>query len=420
MKKMIYIIIFVLIAIVISGVFYMHKHRTTSEKIISSLSSDSEKTRKWAKERLSKYKFTQADLDLIYEAAKKSYPDDSDKYNSTKYGLFQTLWSIHDKDTPRFIQEVYPNLPQNPEILFSCLRVLSEINTSESVQLLVKLLVENQPDLEHSYCTLFIPLESDTKNGRFLFPELFKLLKNDKYKYTIYCLAFQYCDEKAVEGTVFKDYRDQVVSDWNEAFTKRDKADNGSDDFDDINSLIAVIADFSFIFPLDAEIKSLLDKSLNDPLPKISLCSAKSLLRHGEKVSDERLEALAAIPETRLYLYEELENLKMAQRFPEKYHNQASFAEANMVTWLSSPFEFGRPPNKIELIATREIHRIGNEGRVYLFKYFYNDDDDGWMVGLSGPQPLEMNKMSTSGSLTFSHFNKLDAMIIDEHFASFL
>ncbi|GEM_PF-2026042 len=420
-KTAVFVIIITLFAIILIGAVSILKRFSSSSKaIITALASDSSAKRKWAKEQLKKHKFTHYDLSMICDAIKKDYPDDKDSFSSTRSSLFRLLWDLNDKDTPHFIREIYPHLPDNADILFSCLRVLSQMNTRESIEILIEILIKNQPDLKYSCYTLFIPFERDTKNARYLFPELFKLLENNNYKYILYCLALQCCDEKAIEGSVFKDYRSQVISDWKDAVMKRDGALKGSEEFKKADDLIAVIADFSNNFPHDGEIKSMLENSLHDSAPKVTLCATKSLLRLGENVPDLVLETLASSPETRLYIYEELCDLRLSYRFPKKHHNQPSFAEANMVRWLCSPFEFGRPPDKIELISTKEVNIDNEEGRVYLFKFFYNDDNDGWMVGLSGPQPIDIQKAETSGHLTFSHFKKLDSMTIEDHFASFL
>lgn len=353
------------------------------------LYSSNPEVRERARELLDKHKFSRNDLPLLYEAIQRSYRDDDARANSTRSALLTVLWTVNDRSTVNFIKKAYPTLPDNPDIRYSALRVLSVMNTADSLNLFLDLLVGTRPNLEHFYFSLFVPLYDHTRNAKVLFPRLLELLSDKRYRYPVYSLAVYYRDKKLIANGVFAGYRERMIEDFNQAEVDRAALlESSVEEYSSLSDLLAVIVDGMGSFLKDPEIAGIFRESLDDPDPGVKLYSAISLVRVGEKVSPESLEPIAANPAIRLDLYEAL--------------------------------EFGRPPDRIELLKTREITRGGERGRVYLFKYFYNDDKDGWMVGMSGPQPIKMNELRTWGELTFSHFNKMDEMSIEEHFESFL
>ncbi len=385
------------------------------------LYSSNPEVRERARELLDKHKFSRNDLPLLYEAIQRSYRDDDAGANSTRSALLTVLWTVNDRSTVNFVKKAYPTLPDNPDIRYSALRVLSEMNTADSLNLFLDLLIGTRPNLEHFYFGLFVPLYEHTRNAKVLFPRLLELLSDKRYRYPVYSLAVYYRDKKLIANGVFAGYRERMIEDFNQAEVERAALlESSAEEYSSLSDLLAVIVDGMGSFLKDPEIAGILRESLDDPDPGVKLYSAISLVRVGEKVSPESLGPIAANPATRLDLYEALKEMGQARFFPQAYFTQYHFAEGDMVRWLCYPTEFGRPPDRIELLETREITRGGVRGRVYLFKYFYNDDKDGWMVGMSGPQPIKMNELRTWGELTFSHFNKMDEMSIEEHFESFL
>ena len=390
--------------------------------ILSRLSSSNPDVVKKAKNELYDFKFKDKDLKLIYSAIEKKYQDDIDEFMSTRANLIRVLWDVHDVSTVGFIEDIYPSLPPNKDIVFSALRTLTEIKTAKSLSLLSHILLESKPDFGNSIYKLFVPI---MKQGEYLdsiLPAIFKLIRQDYYKDELYSFIANWLSNGAIDREAIVDIEKSAISDFAEALRKSQEA-SSSDENAVKNDLgvLEMTADLLGYLTDKEKTIPLLRQGLQHFEARIQLYCAISLIRLDEQVSDKYFKRIAKDPLLRLMLYEALDGMDKPELFPDAFMTQQHFAESDMVTWLTFPTEFGRPPDKIELLETMEIiDSSGEAGRLYMYKYFYEDDEDRWMVGISGPQPSDKNKIKTSGHMTFSHWNKLDQMSIDEHFKSFI
>ena len=128
-------------------------------------------------------------------------------------------------------------------------------------------------------------------------------------------------------------------------------------------------------------------------------CACKEV---GWKTSPDPIDRFAADSSTRLDLFEELQRSGEEDQFPRAYWTQSSFAEGDMVRWLMRSITFARPPQSIKLVETRIVSPMGKKGRIYVYKFKYPWKERGWIIGLSGPQPLNSSEMVTAGTGTSS------------------
>lgn len=72
-----------------------------------------------------------------------------------------------------------------------------------------------------------------------------------------------------------------------------------------------------------------------------------------------------------------LEELERADAIPAAAKDPKFQATADMCDWLADPNEYGQPPDRIELVDTRELFwpPTGDKRRVWLFKYQYDSPD---------------------------------------------
>lgn len=72
-----------------------------------------------------------------------------------------------------------------------------------------------------------------------------------------------------------------------------------------------------------------------------------------------------------------LEELGLRDAIPKEANEPGFRALAKMCEWLGRPQEFGRPPDEIELLDTRELHwpPAKDWRRVWLFKYRYDSEE---------------------------------------------
>jgi hypothetical protein len=152
--------------------------------------------------------------------------------------------------------------------------------------------------------------------------------------------------------------------------------------------------------------------------PRVKYFAIISLLRRGQEPPRSVINTVAASAEMRNFLFEGLTSLKRADLFPQEFATQQSFAESDMVQWLTYPTELGRTPHEIELMESFENE--GGTERYYLFRFRTHKPhwaaDDGWRAGLSGPFDIAAMPTTSAGGGTFSMFTKWDELTPRAHF----
>jgi hypothetical protein len=148
------------------------------------------------------------------------------------------------------------------------------------------------------------------------------------------------------------------------------------------------------------------------------------LLRRGADVPARLLDVVTADNTCRSTLAKQLADIGLLERFPRRYWNQASLAEAEMVAWLMFPTELGRAPGEIHEIDVVPIDTEDGMADLYVFKYKTDPPHwaakDGWMVGIAGPYPRTTQPTISGLGATFSSFKSLNSMTMEEHVQSLL
>ena len=116
--------------------------------------------------------------------------------------------------------------------------------------------------------------------------------------------------------------------------------------------------------------------------------AAAALVRLGVAEGQERLIALASDPAARLRAVSYAEELGCADKIDPTLREPWALAEAELASWLTSPEQFGIPPQRIELVDSRTLFWPGYEEpqACYLFRYEY-DLPSGQIanLGIAGP-----------------------------------
>lgn len=121
------------------------------------------------------------------------------------------------------------------------------------------------------------------------------------------------------------------------------------------------------------------------------------------QAAESDLEQIAASPEGRYLLWEQLEAIGELWLFPSAYRDQQLLAEAEMVEWICHPMEYGRAPKAIEFIETRAITSPGKDPRtIYAFRFIEETErGDRWVIGIAGPY-CDFGPPTMGGRWTFS------------------
>lgn len=126
---------------------------------------------------------------------------------------------------------------------------------------------------------------------------------------------------------------------------------------------------------------------------RIQTEAAAALVRLGVAEGQERLITLANDPAARLRAVSYAEELGCAERIDATLRDPPALAEAELASWLTSPEQFGIPPQRIELVDTRTLYWPGYEEpqACYLFRYQY-DLPSGQVdnLGIAGPATLAL------------------------------
>jgi hypothetical protein len=156
------------------------------------------------------------------------------------------------------------------------------------------------------------------------------------------------------------------------------------------------------------QLRPLLEQATKLRDPKLAAFAALSLVRRKHAVPAAVLERVAADHETRVMLYDYLDNLDALAKFPARWRTWDAFAAAEMAAWLMYPSELGYVPEKIELMQTF----AAGKQTLYVWKFL---DGKTWKAGVSGPYVLKGAPKPVWGASTFSQFARANSQTAEQH-----
>lgn len=123
----------------------------------------------------------------------------------------------------------------------------------------------------------------------------------------------------------------------------------------------------------------LLQVANGHPDPSARMEAAWAQAKSGDLAGLARLSDLCVDQRYSYTAQRYLEELGHSERIPDEVRRPEFQAVATMSNWLAYPNEFGRPPDSIELLDTRELFwpPTNDRRRLSLVKYSYNDDEGG-------------------------------------------
>jgi hypothetical protein len=151
------------------------------------------------------------------------------------------------------------------------------------------------------------------------------------------------------------------------------------------------------------------------------LSTVRAALSTGARPDAKLVARLAADPDVRNTLYEELKKHGMEGLFPASLRTFEAYAESDLVYWLCHPNELQQPPDEIEWMKTVTVNTTTSLGQVdyYLLRFRVKEPHwaakHGWMAGVSGPyvkgRPLDQQIPHA----TFSELEPYGAKSPEEH-----
>ena len=157
----------------------------------------------------------------------------------------------------------------------------------------------------------------------------------------------------------------------------------------------AVSAAASLPYLKRTEREMLLKSALEHPSPEVQIEGAFASAELGTGDGIERLSHWCTDVCYARKAMRYLEELDRQDAVPAGTRDPQFQATADMCDWLAEPNEFGQPPNRIELVDTRELYwpPTDDNARVWLFKYQYDSQP-------SGEEPVV--GLGMVGSVTFA------------------
>jgi hypothetical protein len=261
------------------------------------------------------------------------------------------------------------------------------------------------------------PLHADV-----YFPELldYARLTSHFHAFEIWNICLKYCDSKVLQperivsraGSILAEYQSLDArliagqSDWRK-----------NDEYLALRETAGLLLDIMRFFPSD-EIKQELSSALIKYRDPVLLCWACiSVLWLDLPLPAAIIESIAASDEARKPFYEKLKDHNRVEIFPQQYRTKESFAQSDLVNWLTYPTELGHVPDAIEL--THKVVEQTDRGTDEWFLFRFQDTDmksSAWLAGWSGPFPTDSppGEILTPGS-TFSQFERWDSTTPDGH-----
>lgn len=367
---------------------------------------------------LDKFKPSLKDQIRMLEEAAKPYPGRG--YMGKSVGAWVIASATRNPD-PRLTGVIAKNfqqydLPGKQEAL----GYLSSVNDRENIEAFADLFTKHAAEI------LVFPagiLEQNYSYRDIIFPKLLTVSPESPAYSGVLLLLLKYLQAGRISAEALHQQYPLIIQYSRQLRSKLDARGTGNkwDDPElfELTDNAGIVADLLGSFHDRAAIEEL-QKFLLQHDNRLKMFAAVSLLKQDQPVSDAAAFTIAADPEARNLFYESLAALKKESFFPAKYATQASFAESDMINWLTYPTELGRLPDSIELMETPEFDLPGGGDKAVFFLFRFKSDhegfkDYGWMAGVSGYYLKSEMPTTSSNGYTFSSFEKWDAKTPDRH-----
>lgn len=154
--------------------------------------------------------------------------------------------------------------------------------------------------------------------------------------------------------------------------------------------------------------------------PWVRAFVAVSRIRLGLPVEAAYLESVAAWPGSRSVLFDRLEELGLAARFPAAWAAPARILEGRFARWLAYPTELGAALGAVELMDQSEEVGAGLQlERWYVLRFKALEPDPraatGWMAGVFGPLAKDGSMLEVGAWGTGSDYQAWDSATPAQH-----
>jgi hypothetical protein len=315
------------------------------------------------------------------------------------------------------VREVYGRLPTNHSRV-GALRLLATIATREAEQAILDLVVshrgeDGQPGIWFAWGSGGQPRHVDV-----FFPEILGFLDDPEQRWGVLALLTKAHSQGLLAATDLSSWCEPLLAATREIrrrLKRRQRPEPGpwcwSDSYAGDAGDAAALLDLLGRCGGAAAVKELrIVLRFTDPY--LRAWAAASLVRLGEHVDQDEIQALAERDEARRIVARALQETGRLDELPEELRSQEAFARAEMFDWLTFPTELDGPPGALELEAVVDTH---DGGTLYVFRF---ENESEWYAGIAGPYPAAGPPAIDGGGMTFSDFTRWDERTPAEHVAA--
>lgn len=344
-----------------------------------------------ARENLGLVEFKKADLPLLHQALLKPYADGAG-YESIKTSLIDIINRLADSSTVSFIEQNYASSKQSdPDAPYALLTVLAEMKTSQSYDLLKRLLLTSLPASGYAN-QLSGALFDSLSLTKTLFPEIMQHSADSTFGYIIATHANNLIDSNLLALTDILPYQSEVLKGAIQAGTKARRDNENSWRFGEWGTLVG---------RYDSEKGNALLRqmlTLKDPYVKQTIILA--LLKNNQSVNIAEIAKVAADKVQRIYFYDKLKELNKEKLFPTLYASQKSLAESELHNFISDEYT---DDFTLTYVGERLEEYEGRKKRFHLFKLrmaYSEEDRKQTFLAIAGPYEINAKEKLVSGSAT--------------------
>jgi hypothetical protein len=393
--------------------------------ILQRLRSPDEATRKTALEELSGQasKFSPAVAIELLEATTGEFPVTSERPWDTATSIVVAVGQKPRREYVPVIEKLFPRW-KSASVRTHALVLLSRFDNDEAAAAFMKLVRAHAGELES------LPLwqlQLQPHHPSVFFPGLLELLGHDALVVDIALAALAFSEKGLLPADALAPHAAPLLAayhrerDWLRSKQRGKGVDwMWEEDYQVHRERAGVLLRILASISGDGVTNELREATaFRDPM--LVHDAVVGLLKHGNDVPPESLEAVAASAETRGSLYAQLTELGKAALFPRRYLTQDAFAESEMVQWLADADGMERVPDEIQLMKVVSSDPGGPDGMLdyYLFRFRtlepHEMAKEGWMAGVAGPFARKNAPTGDALDGTYSEFERWDAKTLEKH-----
>ncbi|MBC8767445.1 TraB/GumN family protein [Arenibacter sp. BSSL-BM3] len=317
-----------------------------------------------------------------HEDSLKYYISEFNFKDNQKYlqaHLIQKLAQMQDVDATRFFETYYTKSYNNSKAQTKILQAISKKQNESSLALLLRLMSTDLPlvSSKQEIQNIFQPYLDSLPLANNLFPEIFDYSAIEEYKSPIFSILAKLKARGLIKPKSYKKYKNQILNDAKIQLKRQlglsmdqltEESPKTTDNNYDILENYAILL---YPFIKEIEVAAFFRRLSMVEDPEIQTSYIALLLKneenplHGEnKIPKSLIISLAENPETRLSLFEKLQQIGKLNYFPANYRNQQAIAESILYNTL----ELNPEQYTIEYIKDQKLYYPNNNYHGYYFK----------------------------------------------------